>query len=58
MCLRRTVWSGQFDRPVDLALDAGGNLYVVDFGNDRIPVWAPVGAQQPLEADSPRKQVR
>lgn len=33
------------DRPVDLAFDEDGNLFVVDFGNDRVQVWAPVGRQ-------------
>jgi sugar lactone lactonase YvrE len=27
---------GEFERPIDMAFDAAGNLYVVDFGNDRI----------------------
>lgn len=31
---------GQFERPVDVAVD-DGTLYVVDFGNDRIQVFAP-----------------
>lgn len=31
----------QFERPVDLAFDAEGSLYVVDFGNNRIQVFSP-----------------
>lgn len=31
----------QFERPVDLAFDAEGTLYVVDFGNNRIQLFAP-----------------
>ena len=33
---------GQFDRPTDAVVDREGNLYVVDFGNDRIQRFAPV----------------
>jgi len=33
---------GQFDRPIDAAFDGDGNLYVVDFGNDRIQKFGPV----------------
>jgi DNA-binding beta-propeller fold protein YncE len=32
---------GQFDRPTDLAFDVEGNIYVVDFGNNRIQKFAP-----------------
>ena len=32
---------GRFERPTDMAFDADGNLYVVDFGNDRIQKFAP-----------------
>ncbi|MFQ5749595.1 MAG: 6-bladed beta-propeller, partial [Planctomycetota bacterium] len=32
---------GQLLRPTDLAVDENGVLYVVDFGNDRIQVFAP-----------------
>ena len=34
--------NGQFERPTDMAFDADGNLYVVDFGNDRIQKFEPV----------------
>jgi len=33
---------GQFNRPIDVAFDQEGNLYVVDFGNDRIQKFEPV----------------
>ncbi|MFV1981267.1 MAG: 6-bladed beta-propeller [Rhodothermia bacterium] len=33
---------GQFDRPIDAAFDGEGNLYVVDFGNDRVQKFNPV----------------
>lgn len=32
---------GQFDRPIDMAFDESGTLYVVDFGNDRIQQFEP-----------------
>jgi DNA-binding beta-propeller fold protein YncE len=32
---------GQFDRPIDVAFDESGTLYVVDFGNDRIQQFEP-----------------
>ena len=32
---------GEFERPVDVAVNAEGTLYVVDFGNDRVQVFAP-----------------
>ncbi len=31
----------QFERPVDLVFDENSRLYVVDFGNDRVQVFAP-----------------
>ena len=31
-----------FDRPTDVAVDDDGNLYVVDFGNDRIVKLVPL----------------
>lgn len=34
--------AGKFDRPVDIAFDDEGHLYVVDFGNDRIQRFRPV----------------
>lgn len=33
---------GQFDRPIDMAFDESGTLYVVDFGNDRIQAFRSV----------------
>ena len=30
---------GQFRRPAEVAVDSSGNVYVVDFGNSRIPVF-------------------
>ena len=33
---------GRFDRPTDVAVDDKGNLYIVDFGNNRIQKFAPV----------------
>ena len=35
---------GELDRPTDAAVDADGEVYVVDFGNDRVQVFAPGGA--------------
>ena len=34
---------GEFERPTDLDVGPQGRLYVVDFGNDRIQVFAPLG---------------
>ncbi len=37
---------GQFERPTDLDFDSDGRIYVVDFGNNRIQVFAPIPARQ------------
>jgi DNA-binding beta-propeller fold protein YncE len=36
-------WSenGQFEEPMGIAVDASGNVYVADSGNDRIEVFSP-----------------
>ena len=34
---------GQFDLPADVAYDAAGNLWIADFGNDRVQEEAPDG---------------
>jgi DNA-binding beta-propeller fold protein YncE len=36
--------SGAFDRPYGMGVDAEGNLWVIDAGNDRIQIIAPDGA--------------
>lgn len=35
--------AGQLNQPKDVAVDADGNTYVVDFGNHRVQVFAPDG---------------
>jgi len=35
--------SGQFDRPASVALDSGGNIYVLDRGNARVQKFDPEG---------------
>ena len=35
--------SGQFDRPYGVAVDASGNVYVADMGNDRIQKFTSSG---------------
>jgi len=45
---RHGMGLGEFREPRDIALDAAGNLYVVDSGNDRIQKLSPTG--QPLTA--------
>ena len=35
---------GQLDQPTDIAFDSVGNMYVVDFGNDRVQVFSPSGS--------------
>ena len=37
-----TAVEGQFDRPTDVVVDPQGNLYVVDFGHDRIQKFTPL----------------
>jgi len=32
---------GAFVRPTDVAVDEAGNVFVVDYGNDRIQYFAP-----------------
>jgi len=32
---------GQYDRPSDLAFDSQGNIYVSEFGNNRVQVLDP-----------------
>ena len=32
----------KFERPTDITVDAKGNIYVVDFGNNRIQKLAPL----------------
>jgi DNA-binding beta-propeller fold protein YncE len=34
--------NGQFNQPIDLAVDDNGTVFVVDFANVRIQVFAPV----------------
>ena len=36
---------GKFERPTDITVDAQGNIYVVDFGNNRIQKFAPLISQ-------------
>ena len=33
---------GQLDRPTDLAFDDEGNVFVVDFGNNRVQKFEPL----------------
>ena len=35
----------EFERPTDITVDAKGNIYVVDFGNNRIQKFAPLISQ-------------
>ena len=36
-----TAWSGGFNfKPVGVATDASGNVYVVDYGNNRVQKFA------------------
>ncbi|HIA57640.1 MAG TPA: hypothetical protein EYN97_09580, partial [Candidatus Lambdaproteobacteria bacterium] len=36
---------GEFERPTDMTVDSQGNIYVVDFGNNRIQKFAPLTSQ-------------
>jgi DNA-binding beta-propeller fold protein YncE len=33
--------NGDLSRPLGIALDAAGNIYVVDYGNNRVEVFTP-----------------
>ena len=35
----------KFERPTNITVDAKGNIYVVDFGNNRIQKFAPLISQ-------------
>ena len=35
----------KFERPTDITVDAKGNIYVIDFGNNRIQKFAPLISQ-------------
>jgi sugar lactone lactonase YvrE len=39
--------AAQFSRPFGIAVDSGGNLYVADFGNDRITKGSPITVTAP-----------
>ena len=41
--IERSVWSGEFSYPTDVALARDGTLYVADGYNDRMQAFAPDG---------------